>query len=195
MINGIDISEWQPNMVWQNVSQEFVVIRSSYGTMHADLLAPLSRVNARRNGKAIAHYHYSRPWQSDAILQADVFLSASDFKPGEPMANDIEVDDPNLVAWCYDWARYIKAKTGKPPLQYLNLDFLKRYDWTPLVELDCGLWLAHPDQNPHVTEDVGPWPFAAMKQFDVSFDPGVGGQVDKDSFNGSLDVFHLYGPS
>lgn len=194
MIYGIDISEWQPNMIWSQVTQDFVVVRSSYGIMHADYLAPLSRVNARRNRKAVAHYHYALPAQSDPVLQADVFLSASDWQIGEPLALDVEENDPNLVQWCLSFAQYIKVQTRKPPLIYTNLDFIQRYDWTPLVQLDSGLWLAHPDGDPHVTEQIGPWPFAAMKQYETVYDAGAGGAVDHDSFMGDVATFRKYGP-
>ena len=198
MLKGVDVSEWQTGVNWQQAASElqFASVRSSYGPWHCDLMGPYHRTQARNHGVALLHTHCAVPDQSDPLTQVEIALDAAGAaQPGEPFALDIEQNYPELVGWVLGWAVPMKERTGKPPLLYMNQNILASYDWSPLVKLDCGLWLAVLDTEAAPPADIGPWSVCAIKQHTeggTAF--GFSGPVDLDVFYGDLGQFRLYGP-
>jgi GH25 family lysozyme M1 (1,4-beta-N-acetylmuramidase) len=197
MIRGIDVSEWQGGIDWSSVKSavDFAIIRASYGAIRPDWFAALNRDRAREVGILHGFYHFAEPAQSSAPIQARLFLDAiGPLHSGEVLALDVEVDHPDLVNWCRSFVLTVWAVTHTWPVIYLNHDFRTRYDWTPLVDLNCGLWLAHWDNDPNSDENASPWPFVAFKQYsDAGSVSGINGAVDLDVFYGSADQFVKYG--
>lgn len=197
MLNGLDISEnqgEQPDNAFGDWV-DFVWIRSCYGDDHIDVFAERYADIARAQGKLVGHYCYALPDRSSGPTQARFFLDAiPNLRPGEPLALDLEEDMAGLDWWADQFARVVKDVTNKPPLLYTNHDFLSRHGFGVLTALDCGLWIAEPDNQPgQVNGAITPWGFAAFKQFTFGGGDLNGVAVDQDSFYGDADQFRAYG--
>jgi len=197
MLNGIDISQWQANIDYSALAQsvDFAMVRASYSTTIVDHLGWNHRSELRSRMVALGHYHYAEPADSAAAIQARVFLdSVGWIFAGEPMALDLEVDHPALVEWSRNFAQIITNVLGRPPLIYTNIDFLRRYDFRPLYEMGCALWVAS-WQNPDAPlPSTNPWEAPRMHQYtSEGHVAGINGDVDLDRFFGSADDFRGLG--
>lgn len=197
MLNGCDVSYAQGRIGMPDLAPliDFMLVRAGYGTTIYDEQGYRNRTQARASGRLLGHWWYL-PMPSDhpLILASVIIGGLRDIQPGEPILLDVEEDDPRLVDIVNMIALYLIAHYDRPPLIYLNPDFLQRYDWTPLVDLNCGLWLAHWDGLTAQTDDVAPFPFAAFKQYrcDGALG-GIAGPVCLDVFYGGARQFKLYG--
>lgn len=207
MIKGIDISTWQGEVDFTKVKHavDFVMVRASYGCGFK-ISNPEVYVDAqfRRNQKELrrlkiphGYYHYSYPSLNTPQEEADFFLwTVGDLQPGEVLALDFEEPSTNTATWCLDFLNHIKARlNGYKPLLYINQKTLLKNDFNLVVKGDFGLWLAlwtySPDKIP---SSVSPWPVLAMHQWsDKERVPGISGNVDANSFFGSVATFKKYG--
>lgn len=198
MLQGVDISQWQANLDYAQVAQniDFAMVRASYSTTIVDHLGWEHRTYLRERDVALGHYHYAEPAESPATAQARAFLDSVGWLfRGEPLALDVEVDHPALVDWCANFARILRNITGVAPFLYTNIDFLRRYDWRPLAELECPLWVASWQDPDSGLPSTAPWVTPRMHQFtDEGHVPGINGNVDQDRFFGSVDDFRSLGP-
>jgi len=197
MLSGIDISQWQANVDYSTLAQsvDFAMVRASYSTTIVDHLGWNHRSELRSRLVALGHYHFAVPAESAAAVQARVFLdSVGWIFEGEPMALDLEIDHPTLVEWSRNFAQILINVLGRPPLIYTNIDFLRRYDFRPLYELGCPLWVAS-WQNPDAAlPSTAPWEAPRMHQYsDEGHVAGIDGNVDLDRFFGSADDFRSLG--
>lgn len=197
MINGCDVSYVQGkiDVAALKSSVAFVLVRGGYGTTIYDEEGHRNRAQVRASGLPLGHWWYLPMPSADPLTLASVIINGlRDIQPGEPILLDVEEDDLNLARYVYHVALYLLAHYGRPPLIYLNPDFLQRYDWSPVVALNCGLWLAHWDKLTVQSDDVAPFPFAAFKQYrcDGALS-GIVGPVCLDVFYGDAEQFHLYG--
>lgn len=197
ILQGVDVSEYQGQINWDNLHADlgFAIVRGGYGTTRIDLQAVRNRTLARNVHLPIAHYWYMPATNQDALVQASAIIDGlGTVLPGEPIALDYEEDYDNLTADAAMVARCLVARYGQPPLIYVNLDFLRRYVWSEVVSLGCGLWLAHWDNQAAFTDNVAPWPICALKQYDSQ--GAVDGIAEKfllDCFNGDAAQFRAYG--
>jgi len=197
MLQGIDISQWQADVDYSALAQsvDFAMVRASYSLTIVDHLGWNHRSELRSRLVNLGHYHYAEPAHSVAAIQARVFLdSVGWIFAGEPMALDLEVDHPRLVEWSRNFAQIILNVLGRPPLIYTNIDFLRRYDFRPLYEMGCPLWVASWQDPTAAIPSTAPWEAPRMHQFTSQGSiPGIAGDVDLDTFFGSVDDFHNMG--
>jgi len=197
MLQGIDISQWQANVDYSALAQsvDFAMVRASYSTTIVDHLGWNHRSELRSRLVNLGHYHYAEPAHSVAAIQARVFLdSVGWIFAGEPMALDLEVDHPRLVEWSRNFAQIILNVLGRPPLIYTNIDFLRRYDFRPLYEMGCPLWVASWQDPGTAIPSTAPWEAPRMHQFTSQGSiPGIAGDVDLDTFFGSPEDFRNMG--
>lgn len=191
---GIDTSHHNPLPDFAALKRSgigFVFAKATEGLGFVDPQYAASRAGAHSVGQIFGGYHFARP--GDPVAQADYFLAHATPRPGELTELDLEdtaIADP--VAFSAAWCERVKARTGAPPLIYLNSWFLGAYDWRPVLAVGDGLWLARYDGQP-TGGPSGIWPVVAFKQFtDRATVPGQPGQVDEDAFNGDLATLVKY---
>lgn len=198
MLKGLDISKWQGDVNWASLAnnQDFVIIRSSYGTGYTDEKFARNRDGARNNKVLHGFYHYSYPNHNTPEAEADWFLSVvQPLQVGEVLCLDFEEAYPDPVGWSKRFLDRISSLLGGyKPLIYLNKHTVQSYDWKPVVSGNYGLWLAYWDYDPNGTFEVPYWNTVAMRQYSNQLSVnGVSGRVDGNVFYGDKNQFTAYG--
>lgn len=171
-----------------------VLLKATEGVGYVDPVFAVRRLAARGEGLTAGFYHFAR--LGDPHAEAAAFLAAvGALHPGDLLALDLEVTAPgvDVVAWSTVWLSAVIAATGVTPLIYLNQSELRGHDWSPVIALGCGLWLADYDGS-QAPVSSGAWPCLALKQYsDRGTTPGQPGPVDLDVFYGGPDQLAAYG--
>lgn len=184
-IPAIDVSQYQGQINWANISEPIVIMRLSYGDAgHGyDAQASKNYYGAKNAGKAVGCYHFAGG--GDPIAEADFFIRGMQpLEENDVMVLDWEIQHNDPVNWCATFMNHVHDKTGAWPLLYINLSTLNSFDWTPVLQ-NCGLWLADWNGNPD-----GP---AVTSHTYVMQQYNDGPWCDHDAWFGTIDQFKKYG--
>ena len=191
-VEGIDVSSWQGHIDWNAVAHagiRFAIVRIGDGTYHdADFAANWS--GARNAGLIRGAYLFFEP-RTDAITQANIAISAvGHLGPNDlPVTLDVEAPSPGVspaqyAAAIQTWVDHVTAGTGRAPMIYTG-----RYYWDPYVASSAfnhlPLWHAQYTSAscPNIDDRWHNW---TMWQYTSSGSvAGIGGNVDRDRFNGT----------
>lgn len=191
-IDGIDVSKWQGRIDWLEAHHQlgFVMAKATQGVVEVDSDYARNIAKARRDGLHRGSYHY--PNAGDPIAEADYYVEHADRRNGEMQALDfegavLELADP--VGWAEAWLARVLDRTDNVPLIYMSGSVVHAHDWSRVIKLDAGLWVASWGAKP----DPGQWPFVIMWQRDDTGQlRGIHGQVDEDVFYGNAAVWADY---
>jgi lysozyme len=192
---AIDVSRWQGDINWSAVTAPIALIKMSGGDdgVYYDSKASRNYALAKSTGKAVGMYHFAGA--KDPIVEADFFISScSPLEKDDVMILDWEVAHPNPVEWCRIFIQRVIDKTGTRPLIYMNTSTENRYDWSPVVNQNVGLWVADYRYAPSGNVPIKHWPTYVMHQYTSSGSmAGVAGNVDMNVWFGTVDQFKKYG--
>lgn len=172
---------------------DYVITKVTQGISYVDPTATRHIAESRRIGVIPGLYHF--PNWGDPIAEADFFCRNAGDVTGAFVAFDCENIPAGVgpVNWTYQWLQRVSSTLGVAALVYMNKSTLNGYDWTPVINGGFGLWLANYDGNPGDFSVTGAWSCVALKQYsDAGHIDGVTGNVDLDSFNGSVDQLRKY---
>jgi GH25 family lysozyme M1 (1,4-beta-N-acetylmuramidase)/LysM repeat protein len=193
-LTGDDVSRWQGHIDWTQAVPQigFAMLKASQGTSEVDPQYATNIAALRAAGERRGSYHYADG--ADPILEADHYVAAAGRHNGEMQALDFEgamLGHPDPVGWAAAWLHRVIARTDNRPLIYMSGSTVTRFDWSRVIALDVGLWVASWDTAP--VHQIGHWPFAIMWQRDDHGTlRGVSGNVDEDVFFGNGDVWAKY---
>jgi GH25 family lysozyme M1 (1,4-beta-N-acetylmuramidase) len=188
-VEGVDVSEFQGNIDWGQVrasGRAFAFIRVADGH-YFDPYFDQNWSGSAQAGVLRGAYQFFRPGQ-DGASQADFFLQHAPVGDGDlPPVLDVEVTDGQssgtIVARIGDWVQRIHDATGRTPIIYTAPGF-----WNGIggaSSFGADLWVAHWfTACPSMPYSWGGWSF--WQYSDNGGVPGIGGAVDLDRFNGSL---------
>jgi GH25 family lysozyme M1 (1,4-beta-N-acetylmuramidase)/LysM repeat protein len=118
-------------------------------------------------------------------------------QPGESLWLDWEEHHADERAYVTGIAQGLIAAGLPRPGVYMSLSRVTGQDWTGLVQLNSGLWVAawgNNDAIPDAVPGSDEWPFWAVWQYSSTGSiQGIGGRVDLDKFNGDRLAFAAYG--
>lgn len=206
MIKGIDVSRHNGKIDWGKVKaqgNDFAVIRAGYGG-GVDSEFATNWEGAKAAGLARGAYFFAYPSRSSGAQQAEEFFAiVTGLQAGDFIALDIE-DEPSYgrslvatdVLWCLEFLNKCKELFGVKPLIYMNSSVKSRFDWSPVVAADYGLWVANYGPNngqQNAVPDSAPWKFWAMWQFTSKGSAGGVSPVDVNVFQGDLNILAKYG--
>lgn len=207
-IKGIDVSRWQGIINWPVVRQhiDFAVIKigGSDQGFYTDGQAVRNALEARAAGVPVSFYVYlggASNTKDEVAHIKNLINTIGGLRAGEFVALDWEEHNSVEVAYVTEIAQGLIDAGINPPMIYMSLSRVKGNDWSPLVKLNCSLWVAawgNNDDVPTSNEIPGSdeWPFWAMWQYSsVGTVPGISGRVDLDIFNGDVEAFKKYGGS
>lgn len=195
-LNGADLSSNNGNINFDQYfqSNDFCIIKTSEGIGYEDSKWRDNYNEVINRNKLVSFYHFLRPDLKDnnAKGEADWFLSlvAPIIPIGAQWVLDFERNCPDPVGYCCEFFKEVKATLGFNGFIYINKSTKAKYNWQPLVDLGCALWLADYEDNGVAT----PWPFIAIRQTTSGGSvPGINGRVDLDIFYGDKSQWLAYG--
>lgn len=185
---GIDISHWQGYNVIKEQEPSFAIIKATEGKTYHDSMMSAHYKIAKSYNVLTGFYHYARPENNDAIVEADNFLNRI---PEEAIGNSIFALDvegkaltiENIDDWAVRWSQRVENETGVKPLLYVSQSVVKRFP--KMCANDNGLWVARYRNHLLGYGDISPWKFAAMWQYTSK-------PVDRDIFYGNEKQFMKY---
>lgn len=191
-LHGIDVSYYQGTIDWETVANEvdFALIRVSHSTQIFDTQFDANWANAHIAGVPAGVYQYFEP-DEDPIAQADLLLEhMGPLMPGDlPPVIDVESTagqtGPQIAMAVQAWVEHVEAALGVRPIIYTG-----PYFWQDNVGSDSfgdyPLWIAHYETDCPLTPT--PWSVWDFHQYSGSGSTvGITGDVDQNTFNGSLD--------
>ena len=190
--NGIDVSEWQGNINWEEVKSngiEIAYIRATEGNSYKDPDMLNNYYNAKKNGIKVGFYHYlTAKSEAEAIEQANFFVSnlkgleidcrlAMDFEDFE----NLNVDGINEIARSF--LEEVENISGKEVIIYSDAYNAGNVFSSELAEI-YPIWVADYD----VAEPMdGNWKvWDGFQYTDYGIIQGIDGYVDKDYFTSGV---------
>lgn len=209
MIKGFDCSHHN-TINWKTLSPElkFVYIKASQGETYHDPMFQDHWHNSRDKGLLHGAYHF---WtaQGDVNKQVDNFMSRGidwslhgvlppvlDF---EDQVGKDDAETKQLNQWmlnnrqkCIDsileWLVIIEHKTGRLPVVYSYKGFFDEYLHNPVEFNEYKLWIAsYQNKEPGLPPMFDKYTFWQNSQFGKQDGSLIGGNLDMDLFNGSIE--------
>lgn len=199
---GVDLSSFQGTVDWDalNAVANFALIRATDGTITDSQFArnqsEARRVQASAGPLGIGYYTHTYPTLLTPAASANYLLSVLDpLQEGEWIAHDLEGTlGPDPVTWSLDFAKVIYGLTGIRPPIYLNQSEVSSYNWQPLIDFGCGLWLADYSGTKADPAPATPWAVVAVRQWtDTDIVNGIVTKTDGDTFYGDFNAWNAYG--
>lgn len=196
VMNGIDISNWQPNIDLSKIKTDFVIVKATEGIDFDDKYRDRFLKQAISLGKPVGFYHFARPEKYSAEQEAAYFYSKTKqyFGKGIPVL-DWESSGKSNIKWAKEWLDWIQHKTGVKAMIYMSESVVNSYDWTAVAKAGYPLWVAKYrdydiDKNYDMSNagnkpSVKNWKSYVMWQWTSS------GRLD--GYNGNLDCNVFYG--
>lgn len=195
---GADISEYQGDVDWRafNPGAAFVFIKASEGVGYKDKKFDQNKAGVRSLGSDMPHgfYHFLDGY--DPAQEAHWFVQCvGDIQPGEVLALDYEINDPNAGHNCRVFLDTVRDLVGFYPIFYTNQNRLVTGDFSETAASGDGLWVAHYGYTSDENVPIRWWSFYSWHQTGSSGNfPGIGGRVDTDAFfANSITDFYKYG--
>lgn len=207
-VHGIDVSNWQGNIDWNNVAnngQVYAWVKASEGMTYQDPQFINNMTNGLDAGVVMGAYHFARPDNNLATEDASNFLSTAGIYIGTgflPPVLDLEnpysggqsIDltdmftSNELSLWAMEWLSTVETQTGITPIIYVNGNYANYLNSSVNV---YGLWFAQPDESLTPPVNMGVWNDWLFKQYSWWGEvPGIVGDVDLNIFNGSISEFN-----
>lgn len=183
----IDISHHQEDKIqikWNKIN-DLVLMKATQGDNFLDHEFVENKGEARNRGKYLGSYHFAGKGfldsneklyyvAQDPIKEADWYLKNADWKNGEMLILDWEIQYSNPVEWCRKFRKRIIDKIGIEPVVYLNEYTFLKYAWPS----DWKYWIAKYGTN-NGTMQKAPkgnwiiWQYTSEGKVD-----GIDGRVD-----------------
>lgn len=198
-LNGIDISNWQPDIDLSKVDSDFVIVKATEGTDYVSPVADTQIQQALNLNKLVGVYHYAAG--SGAVDEANFFLSNIQGYMGKVLlALDFEGE---VIASGPTYAKAfldtVYQATGIRPLLYTSKSVINQYDWSA-VSKDYDLWGAQYASATHIGYQPEPWEDGTawgsfvkpvIRQYTgYGRLAGYDGDLDLDLFYGDADSWH-----
>ena len=205
---GIDVSNWQGNIDWEQVKADgytFAWAKSTEGMTYTDPMFVNNMENGLNANVVMGAYHFARPDNNTPQEDAANFLNVASAYIGNGfMPPVLDLENPysggqavlltdmftseELSNWAQAWMVEVETQTGISPFIYINGNYAN-YLNSSLTEY--GLWFAQPDENLNPPINIGSWEDWRFKQYSwwgaIS---GIQGDVDLNIFNGTLQDFN-----
>jgi lysozyme len=200
VIEGIDISHWQDTIDWPSVKAdgiEFALAKATEHTTYSDPTFDYNRAEAKAAGLAFGAYHFFRA-DEDPTAQAQHFASAlGTVEVGEisPVL-DLETADgesaSTIVQRATTFLTVLESLTGRVPIIYTSPSFYESTLNAPPELAAYPLWIANWETTcPTVPTNWADW--SLWQYTDSGSISGIGGPVDRDQFDGSVEELKCVG--
>mgnify|MGYP002797295785 CR=1 FL=1 len=190
-LSGVDISSHQGNIDLAALSIDFCIIKATEGNSYVNPYCDSKYQQAKSLGLLRGVYHFATG-RTSGKEEAEWFLKNIEGYIGDAiLVLDWEASAVNRgVAYAKEFMDTVYNKTGVKPLIYMSRSVIDRYDFTPLVNADYGLWLATLDGKEY--SSYGEFPLVAMCQVWAKPMTGYNADIDQDIFYGDEKAWKAY---
>lgn len=162
-VYGLDLSFWQGNIHWDQLSLpcdedgsvsgkipaprkqrpvQFAFIRVTKSDSLVDSLYHRYYNEAKKLGIPCGSYHFLTDTVSGKV-QAEVFLSHVKLESGDlPPILDIEIDSPTIIEKAKEWLEIVESKCGVKTIIYSNMHVFGKWVKNDPILNTHDLWLA-----------------------------------------------------
>lgn len=162
-VYGLDLSFWQGNIHWDQLSLpcdedgsvsgmipaprkqrpvQFAFIRVTKGDSLVDSLYQRYYNEAKKLGIPCGAYHFLTDTVSGKV-QAEAFLSHALLEPGDlPPVLDVEIDSPEIVTKAKEWLEIVEKECGVKAIIYSNMHVYATWIQNDPILNTHDLWLA-----------------------------------------------------
>ena len=197
-IHGIDVSRYQKNIDWNEVSQmnvhditlKFAFIKATEGVNKVDPHFQKNWFEASQAGVSRGAYHFFNP-SKKGLLQARNFIQIVKLQRGDlPPVLDVEtsngVPSSQLNKEVQIWLNTVEAHYGVKPILYSNASFYSNFFSGKLD--DYPLWVAHylQKEKPRIGRPWTLWQHSERGNVN-----GIKAKVDFNVFNGDSADFEM----
>ena len=149
MLEGIDVSTYQGAIDWGAVAGSDVAFAWIKATEGVGWLDPHFRSNWRAaadHGLVRGAYHFARPDQTPARLEAAWFWAAINMngglKPGDLLALDLETGSGDLSKWATTFLQALQMASGLKAALYTSRGCIDAHGLATAQLAAFPLWLA-----------------------------------------------------
>jgi GH25 family lysozyme M1 (1,4-beta-N-acetylmuramidase) len=199
---GIDVYNGTGTINWTSVKNSgvsFAFLKATEGLTFQDSFYSTNRTNAKAQGIVIGAYHFARPSTSPSPAasgkaQADYFINYAKPAKGEiQCVCDFEVtgslNATDLAAWLTGFVGEVQAVTHTPAIIYCSPGFWSSSMPSNWTNPNCGLWVANWGvSSPSIPAPWASTGYAFWQYSSTGSVPGVTGNCDLDTFNGSSSL-------
>ena len=202
-MRGIDISSYQSGLNAGTISADFVIVKATEGVGYVNPVCDTHYQQAINAGKKVGVYHFARNSVNTAEAEAEFFVkNIKGYIKHAVLVLDWE-DATHDTAWAERWINKVIALTGVVPMIYMSESVVLSHDWSRVVALNVGLWVAKyrdmaTDYNYNMDLAGNPpslkwWKNCAMWQWTSSGRlDGWGGNLDCNEFYGDHEAWDKY---
>ena len=162
-VYGLDLSFWQGNIHWDQLSLpcdedgsvsgkipaprnqrpvQFAFIRVTKSDSLVDSLYQNYYTEAKKLGIPCGAYHFLTDTVSGKV-QAEMFLTHARLEPGDlPPVLDVEIDSPEIVTKAREWLEVVERKCGVKAIIYSNMHVYTTRIKNDHILSTRDLWLA-----------------------------------------------------
>lgn len=186
-----DISNHQQGLLLSSLVADGFIMKATQGTWFTDKFCDGFMQQAIKLNKLTGIYHFLE--KGNGKKQAEFFIKETKgyLNKGNTIYLDFESYLENGVTLkpsvqdCVDFVdEYIK-QTGVIPVMYMNESDANYYDWKPIIDRNCGLWVAkYSSQQPIINQ----WNFYMMWQYTSK-------PYDTNTFYGDKETWFKYAKS
>ncbi len=208
-VYGLDLSFWQGNIHWDQLSLpcdedgsvsgkipapcnqrpvQFAFIRATKSDSLVDSLYQGYYNEAKKLGILCGTYHFLTDTVSGKV-QAELFLAHAKLQPGDlPPVLDVEIDSPEIVTKASEWLEIVEKECGVKAIIYTNMHvYNNRIKNSPLLN-HHDLWLAKPRGEMPEVPNCKFWQFTHEGHVWGVID----NVVDINMFNGTKEQLNEY---
>ena len=143
MLKGIDISNWQKNIIPSNLKIDFCICKATEGTYFVDKFCDAFIQNCKSANLLYGFYHFAGT--GNPADEAKFFFENCRGYVGEGIpVLDYEVwgDSANDVTWCEQFITEFHHLSGVWPVLYISASHCKDFHASAWIPQTCGLWVA-----------------------------------------------------
>lgn len=202
MLKGIDISHHQKGIDLGAIDTDFVICKATEGNGYTDEMCDTFYQKAKSLGKKLGVYHFARPdLGNSAEAEADWFVKETlGYHKEAILVLDWESGDLTNVSWAKAWLDRVYEKTGVKPIIYMSASVMSSADWSSVVNVDYGIWVANYGSNNGTAQEsvfdrypLKYWSFYALWQYtSVGRLNGYNGNLDLNYFSGDSSAWDKY---
>jgi GH25 family lysozyme M1 (1,4-beta-N-acetylmuramidase) len=196
-VTGPDVSGHQHDgpLSWPAVKasgQSFVFIKATEGNTFTNRYFTSDYLAAREAGLIRGAYHYARPSEGTAVLQARRLIAQvgatrnrGELAPVLDLEETGGLSPVRLVEWARQFVEEVRRLTGRAAIIYTYPNFWRDAMAGTTEFTDHPLWIASYSRTPAPRMPLWPtwtfWQYTARGSL-----PGIAGTVDLNRFNGGL---------